>query len=246
MVASGRRYVHPTRGAAFLHLEGGAGAPGRPEGQLSERELEVLRGATGHTNAEITAALHISVRTVESHRAHIQRKLGDAGPTGHDYRIRAVGRGQPRRRPARHAAGPAAGGARPDFVIGTSVGAVNGAWVAGYPDAGGADRLASVWRGLRRAHVFPSSPLRALTAADGRSREAVSPHGLRGLLTGHIPFRLLEDAPVPLHVVVADVLTGQDVLLSAGPAVGAVMASGAAWADGSDQSAACRGLLPLP
>jgi two-component system response regulator NreC len=48
-----------------------------PAGRLSERELEVLRGiADGHINAEIAAALHVSVRTVESHRAHIQRKLG--------------------------------------------------------------------------------------------------------------------------------------------------------------------------
>ena len=48
-----------------------------PGGQLSERELEVLRGiASGHTNAEIAAALHASVRTIETRRAHIQQKLG--------------------------------------------------------------------------------------------------------------------------------------------------------------------------
>jgi NTE family protein len=70
-------------------------------------------------------------------------------------------------------------GARPDLVVGTSVGAVNGAWVAGHPGAAGADGLAAVWRGLRRADVFPSSPLRALTAVTGRSRAVVSPHGLR-------------------------------------------------------------------
>ncbi len=44
---------------------------------LSERETEVLRLiALGHTNAEIAAKLYISVRTVETHRAHIQQKLG--------------------------------------------------------------------------------------------------------------------------------------------------------------------------
>ncbi len=118
-------------------------------------------------------------------------------------------------------------GARPDFVAGTSVGAVNGAWVAGHPGAAGADGLASIWCGLRRADVFPSSPVRALTAVTGRSRAVVSPHGLRHLLSEHIPFQRLEDAPVPLHVVAADVLTGEDVLLSSGPAVDAVMASAA-------------------
>ena len=48
----------------------------RPDDDLSERELEVLRLiALGHTNNEIAEQLYLSVRTVESHRAHIQQKL---------------------------------------------------------------------------------------------------------------------------------------------------------------------------
>lgn len=44
---------------------------------LTDREVEVLRLiALGHTNPEIAAQLQLSVRTVESHRAHIQAKLG--------------------------------------------------------------------------------------------------------------------------------------------------------------------------
>lgn len=75
-VAAGRQYVHPSLGAALLKPEppdrlAGAG------GQLSEREVEVLRLiALGHTNAEVAAELYLSVRTVETHRAHIQHKLG--------------------------------------------------------------------------------------------------------------------------------------------------------------------------
>jgi two-component system, NarL family, response regulator NreC len=69
--ADGDAYLHPRLGArlaAEVRL-------GPPDG-LSERELEVLRLlALGHTNAEIAAALYVSVRTVESHRAHIQEKL---------------------------------------------------------------------------------------------------------------------------------------------------------------------------
>ena len=46
-------------------------------GELSERESEVLHLiALGHTNAEVAGLLYLSIRTVESHRAHIQRKLG--------------------------------------------------------------------------------------------------------------------------------------------------------------------------
>jgi NTE family protein len=118
-------------------------------------------------------------------------------------------------------------GIRPDFVVGTSVGAINGAWAAGTPDSPGTDGLAAIWRGLRRADVFPSSPLRALTAVTGRSRAVVSADGLRRLLSHYIAFRRLEDAPIPMQVVAADVLTGEDVLLSAGPAVDAVLASAA-------------------
>ena len=57
-----------------------AAAPPRPAGppdDLTEREIEVLRLiALGHTNTEIAEQLYLSVRTVESHRAHIQQKLG--------------------------------------------------------------------------------------------------------------------------------------------------------------------------
>lgn len=74
-VAAGQEYVHPRLGAALL---GPAAAQiGGPGGELSDRELEVLRlVALGYTNAEVAAALYVSVRTVESHRAHVQQKLG--------------------------------------------------------------------------------------------------------------------------------------------------------------------------
>jgi two-component system response regulator NreC len=76
-VAEGRPYVHPSLGAALLTQEPGPRDATGPAAQLSERETEVLRLiALGHTNAEIAASLFLSVRTVESHRAHIQQKLG--------------------------------------------------------------------------------------------------------------------------------------------------------------------------
>ena len=76
-VASGRQYVHPTLGAALLAPETAAARPQGPGGALSEREVEVLRlVALGFTNAEIAGRLVVSVRTVETHRAHLQQKLG--------------------------------------------------------------------------------------------------------------------------------------------------------------------------
>jgi two-component system response regulator NreC len=53
-----------------------APAPSGPPDDLTPRELEVLRLiALGHTNAEVSKQLYLSIRTVESHRAHIQQKL---------------------------------------------------------------------------------------------------------------------------------------------------------------------------
>jgi two-component system, NarL family, response regulator NreC len=74
--AAGGTYLNPSLGAKL------AAAPPEPAGppdDLTEREVEVLRLiALGHTNAEIAGQLFLSVRTVESHRAHIQQKLGRA------------------------------------------------------------------------------------------------------------------------------------------------------------------------
>jgi two-component system response regulator NreC len=69
--ADGETYLTPRLGARLASEP----PPGRPD-DLSEREMEVLRLiALGHTNAEIAEQLFLSVRTVETHRAHIQQKL---------------------------------------------------------------------------------------------------------------------------------------------------------------------------
>lgn len=76
LVASGKKYVHPTLGAALLAPDAPLARLGGPGGELSDRELQVLRMmALGLTNAEIGQRLHVSVRTVETHRSHIHQKL---------------------------------------------------------------------------------------------------------------------------------------------------------------------------
>ncbi len=74
-VAAGERYVHPALGARLVAAQ--AEERKRAEADpLSEREREVLRLlALGHTNQEIAKMLYISVRTAETHRAHIMQKL---------------------------------------------------------------------------------------------------------------------------------------------------------------------------
>ncbi len=69
--ARGENYLNPRLGAKLA-----SAPPPGPPGGLSEREAEVLRMlALGYTNAQIGQRLYISVRTVETHRAHIQQKL---------------------------------------------------------------------------------------------------------------------------------------------------------------------------
>ena len=74
-VAAGGRYLHPALGARVISAEEEARAATEAD-PLSDREREVLRLlALGHTNQEIAKMLYISVRTTETHRAHIMQKL---------------------------------------------------------------------------------------------------------------------------------------------------------------------------
>lgn len=74
-IADGGHYVHPALGARMVAAEAQERAAAEAD-PLSEREREVLRLlALGHTNQEIAHELYISVRTAESHRAHIMQKL---------------------------------------------------------------------------------------------------------------------------------------------------------------------------
>lgn len=115
-------------------------------------------------------------------------------------------------------------GERPDLVVGTSVGAFNGSWVAAHAPL---EELGDVWRSLRREDVFPAHPLTGLLGFAGRRDHLVSDRGLRRLLGDHLRFERLEDAPVPFHVLATDVLSGMGVLVSEGPAAPAILASAA-------------------
>ena len=116
-------------------------------------------------------------------------------------------------------------GIRPDLVVGASVGAINGAYFAGWPEMAGVRQLERLWRGLRREEVFPFSPLGSLFDLASRRGYLVSPAPLRRLLERHLPFQRLEDTTIPCHVVATDILGGTEVVLSTGPAVEALLAS---------------------
>jgi NTE family protein len=111
-----------------------------------------------------------------------------------------------------------------DLVVGSSVGALNGAFYAGDPTLKGVERLSEIWRGLKRQDVFPLT-MRSLLTFLWR-RDFLIPHdGIRKLIEDHIPFRRLEQAPLPVHIVTTDIISGDSVVLSEGSTSDAIVAS---------------------
>jgi NTE family protein len=117
---------------------------------------------------------------------------------------------------------------RPDLIVGTSAGALNGAFIAERPQTvETAHELGEVWRHLKRGQVFPVNPLTGALGFLGARSHLVPDSGLRRLIRRHAVAERLEETYVPLHVIATDVLRGEDVRLSEGPLVDAVMASAA-------------------
>ncbi|HKU07468.1 MAG TPA: patatin-like phospholipase family protein [Bradyrhizobium sp.] len=118
----------------------------------------------------------------------------------------------------------AAHGVTADMVVGSSVGALNGAFYAGDPTVKGVERLSTIWRGLKRQDVFPVTARSLLTFL--WRRDFLIPHdGVRKLIEDHIPFRKLEQALLPVHIVTTDIITGDSVVLSEGSTSDAIVAS---------------------
>src|SRR3954468_5455380 len=114
----------------------------------------------------------------------------------------------------------------PDLIVGTSAGALNGAYIASRPQPSStADGPARIWRELRRNQVFPVNPLTGLLGFLGARDHLVPESGLRRLIERHVECEQLEEMPIPLHVVAVDVVTGQELRLSHGPVLDAVLAS---------------------
>jgi NTE family protein len=118
----------------------------------------------------------------------------------------------------------AAHGVTADMVVGSSVGALNGAFYAGDPTLKGVQRLAEIWRDLKRHDVFPIT-WRTLIGFLWRRDFLITHDGVRKLIDDHIPFRRLEQAALPVHVVTTDIITGDSVVFSDGPTSEAIVAS---------------------
>src|SRR6266571_1242406 len=119
-------------------------------------------------------------------------------------------------------------GITPDLLIGTSVGALNAAFLASRPaTVATAEELAAVWRGLRRSDILPLRPATLISALAGRRDHLIPDRALRRLAARHLQFQRLEQAAIPLHLIAFDLLAGTEVRLSDGPLADAVLAAAA-------------------
>lgn len=113
-----------------------------------------------------------------------------------------------------------------DLLVGTSAGALNAAFLASH---GVSEKslvgLADSWRSARRTHLFPVDPIRHTLALLGRQQSLFSSRGLRKMIEGNLDFVDLQEAPLELHAVATDLLSGEEVALSSGDATDAVLAS---------------------
>jgi len=119
-----------------------------------------------------------------------------------------------------------AAGERPDFIVGASAGAINGAFYAADPTPAGVAALETIWRSLTSARIFGPRWM-SLLALLRRRDYLFSAARLRHLLEEHLTYGDLRAARVPLHVVASDQRSGAEVILSEGSLVDAVLASAA-------------------
>ena len=118
-------------------------------------------------------------------------------------------------------------GIRPDVVVGSSAGALNGVAFAQDPTGRGVDRLWATWSRVQRRSVFPIRPVGLVACLVGRRSGLVSPGPLRSWIAAGVDLRDLRDAEVPVGVVATDADTADAVPLTTGDPVEALLASSA-------------------
>ena len=115
---------------------------------------------------------------------------------------------------------------QPDLIVGTSVGALNGAFLASDP-AGGANRLSHIWPTITKEQIFPGSPWKSLRTLRLDKPHLYTNDGLAKFIDAHLPMDDLEDLKIPFAAMATDVDTGAAVALDSGPAKSALLASAA-------------------
>jgi NTE family protein len=119
-----------------------------------------------------------------------------------------------------------AAGERPDFLVGVSAGAINGAFFAHDPSAANVARMGQIWSTVTTREALGFS-WRSVLGLLGLRDHVANPAGLRSLLRRELRCQSFEQTTVPLHVVCAELVTGDEVVISNGEIIEAVLASAA-------------------
>ena len=114
-----------------------------------------------------------------------------------------------------------------DFVVGTSVGALNAIYYAFNPNLDGVQKLEEIWRSIKTKDIFPFSPIKSIRRIAKKNNFIIDPSGLEKILREVIPCKNLEDTKIPVHVVATDILTGEEVIFSSGEIIPKLLASAA-------------------
>jgi len=115
-------------------------------------------------------------------------------------------------------------GIKPDVIVGTSIGAVNAAYLAADPSLEQVDELQRLWCEAKARDIFPLNPI-ANCRALFKEGALFSPHCWRRFVERRAPYRNIEDAAVPLRITATDYEEGRSVVFDSGPLVDAIMAS---------------------
>ncbi len=116
-------------------------------------------------------------------------------------------------------------GLRPSLIVGTSVGALNGAFLAFHPDAIGGDELADIWNSLRGARIFDFNPFSVAFRLATKRQCLSSSCFLEKLVAEHLPEDDFSRTQVPLYITATNLTRGSKVVFHEGPISRAILAS---------------------
>jgi len=116
-------------------------------------------------------------------------------------------------------------GIRPDLVLGTSIGSINGAFIAADPSSASVERLEQIWRTIREEGSLQESLLKQAARAAKYRTHFMSSKPLRTLIDEHLGVQLIEDLAVPFQCVAAHIESSKARWFTSGPIAPALLAS---------------------
>jgi len=118
-------------------------------------------------------------------------------------------------------------GVFPEFCVGTSVGAINAAYLCGNPTIEGITELEKIWLSVNQRDIAPAGILKSVSRILSGKNHLVSPSGLRSLLEEHIHYKRFADAVIPCLLMSTDILSGEQIVHTKGNIIDAILASAA-------------------